>query len=201
MLNAVYPIVEGHGDAKAVPILLRRFAQEQFYNHQITIFAGHRIAKGRMLSTTDRSLENAVEFGARKLATVDGPGAILILLDADSDCPAQIGVDLLRRARTARNDVFSSVVVAKAEYEAWLVASAHALRGKCNVRATANPPPNPEEIVDAKGYIERNLLEPGRYYSEVVDQPRMTAQFDFREAAMCPSFRKLQRDLTVAFAL
>jgi hypothetical protein len=201
MLNAIYPIVEGHGDVAAAPVLLRRFAHESFQNFGVTIFPAHRVPKGQMLSPAEQFLERAAELGARKIAAVGGMGAILVLLDADEDCPANIGPALLRRVRAARPDIFSAVVVAKTEYEAWFLASATSLRGRCGVRTTAVTPQNPENIRDAKGYIERELLEPHRYYSERVDQPAMSAVIAFAEAATCPSFQKLQRDLAAVFAL
>ena len=56
------------------------------------------------------------------LATVrseDG-GGILILLDANGDCPAEIGPLVQWRARTASPGCRIEAVVAKCEYETWL---------------------------------------------------------------------------------
>jgi hypothetical protein len=91
--------------------------------------------------------------------------------------------------------------MATAEYEAWILAAAHSLRGKCNVRVAAARPSDPESVRGAKQYLEQHLLGPGHYYSERVDQPAMTAQIAFAEASACPSFQKLRRDLAAAFAL
>jgi hypothetical protein len=197
MLSAIYPIVEGHGEVSAVSILLRRFAHEIFYNYGIRIFEPYRLPKGQMVS--DDHLEKVVEFAARKLGLDAGRGAIVVLLDADTDCPATLGPELLVRVRQARPDVPSSVIIAKHEYEAWFLAAAVSLRGASGVSQNAGPPPQPENIQDAKGYLSRNIMEPEAHYSETVDQPRFTAVFDIHQARSCPSFDKLWRDLDQLF--
>ncbi len=65
-------------------------------------------------------VERAVEFAARRM---EPPRAILILIDADDDCPAQVGPELLHRATVARSDVPLGVVLAKREFEAWFLAA------------------------------------------------------------------------------
>ena len=96
MIDAIYPIVEGHGEVRAVPILLRRLAQK-YGAYTTQIFRPYRVPRGRMFAGSH--LENAVELACRKLEQVTGIGAVLVLLDADSDCPAEIAPDLLRRVR------------------------------------------------------------------------------------------------------
>ena len=69
-----------------------------------------------------------------------GPnGAILILLDADNDCPAELGIELLRRARLARADRPIRAVLAKTEYEAWFLAATTLDRGEAWRRSEAAP--------------------------------------------------------------
>ena len=200
MLSTIYPIVEGHGEVSAARILLQRFASEIFGNHELRIFTPHRLSKGQIIGN-GQQLENAVELGARRILEYDGPGAILILLDADDDCPAELGPRLLGRARAKRPDIECRAVIANKEYETWFLASAVSLRGRRHVRSDAAAPPDPETIHDAKHYLARELLETGYYYSETADQPALTAVFAMAEARTCPSFQKLERDLTSLFAL
>ncbi len=192
MVDAIFPIVEGHGEVRAIPILLRRFAvlHEKYGLHVITPF---RLPKGQMIET--EGLERVVEFGARKLAQHEGRGAILIILDADDDCPATRAPELLSRAQGQRPDIPVRLVIAKSEFEAWFLAAARSLRRQHGVRENAVPPEDPESIRDAKGYFQRTLLVEGRRYSPTVDQPALTALFDISEARVAPSFDKLYRDL------
>jgi hypothetical protein len=198
VLRSIYPIVEGHGEVKAVPVLLRRFAYEVHDNQEFYPFPPHRIPRGQIMAANQ--LEKAVELGARKVHQRGG-GAILVLIDADSDCPAEIGPSILERVRKARPDVAASVVVAKAEYEAWFLASARSLRGKRNISSNAEPPSEPEKIRAAKEYVSQVLMVPGTTYSPTVDQSALTAVFDFAQARQCPSFDKLWRDLDRLFGL
>lgn len=117
-----------------------------------------------------------------------------MLLDADNACPAELGPELLARANRKRPDIHHSVVVATKEYEAWFLVAARSLRGRRGIQQNAEPPPNAEAVRDAKGYLERNLMIDGKYYSETVDQPAFTAIFSIDEARAAPSFDKLWRD-------
>lgn len=66
-------------------------------------------------------LEKAVHLAARKVAP---ERRILILMDADDDCPATLAPALLERARAARGDLAVGVVFATREFESWFVAAA-----------------------------------------------------------------------------
>ncbi|MGH7150819.1 MAG: DUF4276 family protein [Planctomycetota bacterium] len=126
-----------------------------------------------------------------------GPGgSILVLLDADEDCPAEEGPRLLGWARRERGDVECAVVLAKRELEAWFVASIDSLRGHRKVRMDAAPPLRPEEIADAKGWLSA-AMEPGARYGPVKDQAGLAEVFDLGLARMrSPSFEKFFRDST-----
>ena len=70
-----------------------------------------------------------------------GPsGGILVLLDADDDCPAELAPTLLNRARSARPDCRVSVVLANREFEAWFLASAQSLAGRFGFPADIEAP-------------------------------------------------------------
>lgn len=122
--------------------------------------------------------------------------AVLILLDADDDCPAELGPALLSVARSvALASVPVAVVVARAEYESWLLAGLEGLRGRRGVREEATAPVDPESVRGAKEYLQQQM-EPGRYYSETVDQPALTQMLDLERARKrSPSFDKLWREV------
>ena len=90
-------IVEGHGEVRAVPLLLRRIAQEFDPSLVLDVLPPLRVPRSRLIKKDE--LERAVEFAARKTG---GRGAVLLLIDSDDDCPAQVGPSLMLRARQTR---------------------------------------------------------------------------------------------------
>jgi hypothetical protein len=137
-------------------------------------------------------LERAVEF-----ASYQG-GAVLVLLDADDDCPATIGPQLLARARAI--DPSAAVVLAKSEFEAWFLAAAESIRGHRGLRTDLTSPVNVEDVRDAKGWLSEQMVGAWSVYSPTVDQVALTAIFDFAAArAASPSFDKMLRELDRIF--
>lgn len=178
-------IVEGHGEVEAVPILLRRVAAEIDPTCAIAALPPIRVTKSRLLMPGE--LERAVELAARRTAL---PGGVLVLLDSDADCPAQLGPSLLRRA--ARSDVPVGIVLAKQEFEAWFIAAAHSISGKRGLRTDLEAPLDPESIQGAKEWLDERMAR-GRKYAETLDQPALAALFDLNAARNLPSFNKLWR--------
>ena len=182
-------IVEGQGEVEALPILLRRIAQQICPEIVLDIPRPIRVPRQRVVKAGE--LEQAIQLGAR----LAGPrGGIVVLLDADTDCPKDLAPELLRRATEARPDRAIRVVLAKAEYEAWFLAAADSIAGKRGIAPSATPPDDPESIGDAKGWISRQML-PGQSYRPTLDQAALSAVFDLDAARNAPSFDKLWRDV------
>ena len=176
-------IVEGHGDTMAVPVLLRRLAEVR-EDFRLSISHPIRVHKDQFIRRED-------EFRRKLLLAVAKAqgGAVIILLDADDDCPVALASSLRDRAQQIAPGSNVHPLIACREYESWLIAGIGTLAGKRRVRTDATPPPNPDEIRDAKGWISEQMLS-GRYH-EVLDQPAMTAIFDLQHAqAASRSFRK-----------
>ena len=94
-------MVEGHGEVEALPVLIRRIAQE--FDPQLSVIIPQPIRSKRdRLLHRSGELERAIELAARNVA---GAGGILLILDADQDCPAELGPRLLKSARAARSDM------------------------------------------------------------------------------------------------
>lgn len=190
-------IVEGHGDVAAIPILIRRFATNLHY-YDLDVPRPIRCPKSKLIRSTgsveinEYELDRVIRLAVSKLPSRQA-GGILILLDADTMCPAKMGPGILQLAGSIRQDALIRIVVAKREYEAWLIAALESLRGQRGIRNDASSPPSPEEIPDPKGYLTGQMGS-GRY-SETLDQPALTALFDLSQAERCDSFRKLQREL------
>ncbi|MBN9525183.1 MAG: DUF4276 family protein [Alphaproteobacteria bacterium] len=186
MLERLFPIVEGHGEVEAVPVLLRRLVSHR----GVTVAPAFRLPRTKM--TDCQEFRSAIAYGALKA----GPaGGVLVILDADDDPACRIGPMLLDIARTMARDCPVGLVAAEREFEAWLLASALSLRGHRRVRDDAVPPANPEAIRDAKGYLSANILLPDKPYAPTVDQAALTSWLDPSLARSCSSFLKLERDV------
>jgi hypothetical protein len=184
-------IVEGHGEVKALPILIRRLAEGLLPSQHIDIPQPHRVSRGKLAK--EQELKRAVELMARKV----GAGQpILVVLDADGDCPAELGPKLLSWATEQRSDREVSVIVAKEEFEAWFLASADSLRGRRGLPDGFSIDDDPEAIRHAKARLDR-AMPTG--YSETIDQPALAAVFDIDTARTAPSFDKLLRDVQRLF--
>lgn len=183
-------IVEGHGDVRAVPCLLRRIRQAVRPDLNLNVLRPWRVDRYKLVKPGE--IERTVELAARKTPP---PRAILILVDADDDPPCVLGPRLLARAGKARPDVPIGVVLAKREYEAWFLAAIDSISGRRGLRHDVAPIPQPESVRDAKGVLTKSMTGT-RAYSEVLDQPALTDLFDMELArGRSDSFDKCWREV------
>lgn len=180
-------IVEGFGDVAAVPVLVRRLCGEGFPSLDLRIRKPYRATRYGLVRPGQ--LENVLQVVAGKLPP---PRAILVLLDADDDCPAELGPDLAKRAAAARPDVPAGVVLAKREFEGWFLAAIESLAGYRGWPAGLGRIDDPESIRDAKKVL-RNCR--GGPYSPAVDQPALAQRFDIQQARRADSFDKCCREV------
>lgn len=189
-MSSVYfaPIVEGHGEQEALPILLRRLCGEIRPDLWADINPPIRVKSANFINDPDYFYKY-LSMAANK-ARQAGNGAVLILLDCEDDCPKELGLRLLSQARKLRPDVRIIVVLAYREFETWFLASVHSLV-QCGLLPNGTKVPNnPEGIRDAKGWLKER-----RSYKETDDQPTFTARFSFDEASSISSFRYLRRKI------
>lgn len=182
----VAAIVEGDGEVAAVPLLLRRLAEWRTPELYPDVLPPIRVRRDRFLNR-DEEFERYLRLAAAKCE--DG-GWILVLLDADDDCPAQLAVQILTRAtaRIAHRRV--SVVLAKREFEAWFIAAAQSLNGYRGFSFDPADGIDAEAPRDAKGWLRQRIA--GGVYGETTDQPAFAARFDLQQAFDgSRSFRKL----------
>ena len=180
----IQPIVEGHGDVAALPVLLRRLVVEAGV---LAVGVGRPIRRPRQRLVREAGVRQAVRLA---LAQPDC-GAVLVLLDGDADCPAELGPAVQAWATAAAGDVPCRVVLAHREYEAWFLAAIKSLRGRRDVRSDADPHPDPEKPRGAKEQLEKRMQR-GASYLETVDQPAFSAVFSLSCAyRRSRSFRKL----------
>lgn len=181
----IAPIVEGHGEIQAVPILLRRIASDSVPAAQLNLNPPIRVKVGSFLND-DEYCRRHIELAARK-AKPWPKSCVLILLDCEDTCPAELGPKILIRTQNFRSDVPVMVVLACREYETWFLAAARSLRGVCGLPIDLEPPDNPEAIRDAKGWLSAKM---NLSYNETDHQPRLTNAFAFNEAATVDSFER-----------
>jgi hypothetical protein len=150
-----------------------------------------RIPRGKM--TTAGGIERAVTAAALRVAA---KGGVLVLLDADDDCPAEYGPLLRSRAQAARPDKQVSVVLANHEFEAWFLAAAPSLAGQFGFPAEFPRPHNPESPRDCKGLLTKARPK-GQPYKETVDQAPIASIFDLKMAREhSGSFDRLYREVS-----
>lgn len=189
----VVPIVEGEGEVAAVPILLRRLRDWLAPEAQIEVRNPIRVKRDRFLNREDE-FSRVLMLAASKARA---EGWVLVLLDADDDCPKELAGSIIDRARTVVPHRRISVVLAKREFEAWLIAAVDSLRGRRGLEDHLISPPDPEAIRGAKEWLARRIRS-GKY-REVMDQPALTAQFDLQQASSASrSFRKLCKEFSGA---
>ncbi|HEX5443824.1 MAG TPA: DUF4276 family protein [Pirellulales bacterium] len=168
----IYPIVEGSGEITAVPVLLRRLRDaSEIY----TIDIGKPIQRKRSELVQEASLRRAVALALLKPACE----AVLILFDADNDCPKALAPKLCQWAQAEARTIPCAVVLANREYEAWFLASLESLRGHRGIRADAQSFIDPESRRGAKEQL-RSHMAPGKSYQETTDQAAMSQLFDMR---------------------
>ena len=103
---------------------------------------------------TGKSFDHDIDFAVDQAGS---EGIVLILLDSDGACPADLGTRLMNRARKARPDHKFLLCLAHQEFETWFLAAAESLRGKPHFKGTLDPPPNPESIPGAKEWLGNRM--------------------------------------------
>lgn len=182
-------VVEGEGEVTALPVLLRRLAYQLGYR-TAHFPKPHRHHRGALVQPG--GLERIIEQVA--VLTPTAP-AILVVFDADDDCPAALAPALLARARAIRPDRRIAVVLANREFESWFLAAAPSLAGIRGLAADLKAHPDPENPRDCKGWLTHQRVD-GQRYRPAVDQSALADAIDLAAARQnAPSFDKFCRDV------
>lgn len=187
MSGAIVPIVEGHAEVGSVPVLLRRVLLI-IGAERVSVTKPFRVKRNQVIR--QGQLERTVQQAA---SSRPNAAAVLVLLDADDDCPAKLGPVLLERCMTAVA-LPTAVVLANRELESWFLGAKESLRGVRGIGATATAPQSVESIRGAKEHLSGNM-HPRRYIA-VDDQAALAARVDLQLARRrCPSFDKFMREV------
>lgn len=182
-------VIEGQGEVAAIPLLIRRICNELFGIFTLRTSRPVRITKSKLVR--EGELERAIRLAH---ITNHAQGPVLVVLDADEDCPAILGPHLKSRGGAFASPHGVSIVIPKYEFETWFLAAAQSLSGKRGLRDGLLPPPDPTAIRGAKEWLSRNMV-PGRKYSPSVDQAALVAGMDLTAARSCRSFDRLCREI------
>ena len=202
----IVPIVEGHGEVKDVPVLINRWLRHRNYHRNVEVdVAGPVRASGvgALKVPHDEADELGVEYYVG-IAMLRRPDIILVILDADKECPRTLGHSLLARAKAVVRPGYPiGIVVANREYEAWFLAafsnlqfrSALSSLGFSLSRASLPKGTDVESIADCKGYVAK-LLSLTKY-EPTIHQSKLTENLPFSDGMLrrSRSFRKLLKEL------
>ncbi len=186
-MRRVSSIVEGDGEVSALPVLLRRMAQWRTPEAAVQVLTPIKVAKDRFLNRPDE-FSRHLQLAAAKCGDA---GWILLLLDADDDCPALKGAEVLARVREIVPHRQAAVVLANREFEAWFIAAAASLAGCRGFEFSAEDGQvNAELPRNAKGWMAKRMA--AGVYRETTDQAAFSAMLDMGMAfEKSRSFRKL----------
>ena len=180
--------MEGHGEEQAAPTLIRHIARA-YSVHSIIRFAARRVPKSLLIRPGE--LERAIEALTRQIGRSH---PLLVLLDADKDCPIELANSLKARCSAKHGDVTISIVIANREYEAWFLAAAKSLAGRRGLVEQLHPPTDPESIQGAKEWLTEHMSS-DQSYSPTRHQSAYSELMDLSEARTARSFRKLEKEL------
>jgi hypothetical protein len=185
------PIVEGDGEVTAVPVLLYKLLHAmQRYDIQV---APPKCAHGRDNLRKPDGLERFVRYAWKE----PDCGAILILLDAEEDCPLTLVTDFAPRINALGVLQPVIIVCANRMFETWFLASFNTLAGQMGLRAD-DPPADAEAVKNPKDWLNQRFPK-GRSYKERTDQETLTRLLDPALAgAGSRSFRRLTQAIAEA---
>lgn len=191
-MSLIVPVVEGPGDAEALPILLRKILAHLNQAHIGVATAKNAHGCGNLERTG--GLERFIEYATRTPKC----GGVLVVMDTDSDarCPLTFAASLAARIRASGANKPVAVVLANKEYEAWLIASIESIAGKPikgspGIAAGTVAPASCESVKNPKAWLEKHFIRT-QTYKETMHQAPMSAFVDPKLAKpRSRSFRRL----------
>lgn len=182
-------IVEGDGEVDALPVLLRRFSEWKPPHDAVATLAPIRVRRDRFLNKEDEFRKQLLLAAAK----CGDDGWILVVLDADDDCPAEMGQTIYEKAQRYVSHRNLSVVIANREFEAWFIAAAQSINGQRGFSVSDDEELAAEVPRNAKKWMQQHMA--GGTYREVLDQPAFAARIDLQQAFdNSRSFRKLCKE-------
>lgn len=189
----VQPSVEGFGETRAVPELLRRLFTRGGHHARLRaldpIRIGHSGSRWLTIKASAERREAIRLIWQRACSKVRPDGCILVFLDLDDDLPCIAAPKLREDLLSIDDSIPFEILFAVHEFETWFLHAAESLQGylpdlgKSEIRLNAR---------DAKGELAKLM---GRKYEETADQLAFARDFCMDQAMSCPSFARLVRKL------
>jgi hypothetical protein len=199
----VAPIVEGQTEQRCVERLLHRIWEELLGGpERLQVLEPFRGRRDALVHPSGLALGQSVQKAFLKLQAKAKrePLArllVLLLLDAEEDCPAELAPRLLQTARNAQANATIACVLAKRMLENWFVASVASLAGIQDLPQRLQPPED-SESPRGSAWLEKQMrsVKRSRKYSKTVDAPEFVRAMNLRDCrTRPPSFDKLCREL------
>ena len=184
----IVPVVEGDGDADALPELVVRILQEKYNRYDVFVLHG----KTKVVKTNGRqNLEKKLDKFLGHAQNKPKCGAILVLVDADSDCPVALAQQLSQRCDQIGTRYPVQIVCAYRSYESWFLASLNTVKGRHGIPNTAAPLDDPEAVPKPKQWLS-DQMPSGQAYKETIHQASLSRVIDLDLACRnSRSFRRL----------
>lgn len=197
------PIVEGQTEVGCIERLLQRvWAELLAAPVRLQVLPASRGKRDALINPNHPDFTAKIEEAYAKLTRrlrhgSPGQGLLLLLLDAETDCPAELAPRLLEAATRVRPDAPIACVMPNRMLENWIVAGASALAG---VNGLPDPMPKRDQFEDRSGaaWLEAQLRSKDRRrkYRKTDDAEPFVRAMALQECrANAPSFDKLCREL------
>ncbi len=114
----------------------------------------------------------------RRYALLDGADAVIVVVDADTDCPRELATNLAARVVNLNLSAPVTIVCPKSEFEAWIIASlseelGDEIRNRLCIENSVVGPDNPENVRNAKRWLNDRMPR-DRTYKPTQDQEKLT---------------------------
>lgn len=170
---SIVPVVEGPGDRFAVPRLLHRVLRH--FNWCDIQVREPITANGK--PNLLKKYEKFLKYASREPSCA----GILVLLDADDECPVKELHKLTERTQALNLQQSVRIVYANREYETWILASMDSeqgggIRARLGIDGSESYQGDVDSI-HAKSWLKGKMPR-GRSYKETSDQRSLTAFID-----------------------
>ena len=187
----IYTLVEGEGDARAVPTLLARLGQ---YLGVHVAWSAPRRWKNIHMWEPGPGGRGGLLRGLEFMRSKREVGGVLVLRDEDDRCPRQIAPGISTRIDSLNRPFRTAVTLLHPEYEVLFLPCMHRMQSHGFPPDAQWDGATWEARRDVKGWLSSQLPK-GRSYKPTTDQKPMTRSIDFAEldAARVACFGSLVR--------
>ncbi len=187
-MRTIVPLVEGDGDADALPELMARILREKYNRYDVVVLQGKtKVVKANGRRNLEKKLDKFLGHAQNKPEC----RAILVLVDADSECPVTLAQQLSLRCVEIGTKSPVQIVCAHRSYESWFLASLNTIKGRHGISNSAVLLDDPDAVRNPKQWLG-DQMPSGQAYKETVHQASLSRVIDLDMACQnSRSFRRL----------